>query len=384
VIADGEQPLGSIGPFEVETPWWQDTEAISRRFPDLAVLRLIDVHAPPGAVSGGTVRYLVERISSTAGAATLETGPVPDDVELDDDGPLRMPWARPGGPSLDLEWVASVVPVAGTPVQHRTWNLSAIWSVPTTNGEVWLKCLPPFLRHEGRVLEALSDQRVPRLLASDAHRLLLGPLPGRDGYDATLDERRELIDALIAIQRTTVQRTDELLDSGVPDRRWPALLTAARAVIDARTSADPRLRALVEDADARVPAIAACGMDDVLVHTDAHGGNARIGDGVLAPIWFDWGDAAIGHPILDVAVLERPGTPFRDELVSYWLDAWKRACPDSDPHRAWPLIRPFAALLGAVVYQGFLNGIERSERVYHEGDVAPCLERAVQLASQPV
>jgi hypothetical protein len=48
------------------------------------------------------------------------------------------------------------------------------------------------------------------------------------------------------------------------------------------------------------------------------------------------------------------------------------------------LIRPFAALLGAVVYQGFLNGIERSERVYHEGDVAPCLERAVQLASQPV
>ena len=97
-------------------------------------------------------------------------------------------------------------------------------------------------------------------------------------------------------------------------------------------------------------------MDDVLVHTDAHGGNARIGDGVLAPIWFDWGDAAIGHPILDVAVLERPGTPFRDELVSYWLDA----------------------------YQGFLNGIERSERVYHEGDVAPCLERAVQLASQPV
>jgi hypothetical protein len=381
VVAHDARLLGSIGPFEVATPWWQDIEPISRCFPHLAVLRLLDVSAPPGATNGGTVRYLAEQVGPSPDALPLELGPVPEGVVLDEDT-MRMPWARPGGPSLDLEWVASVVPVTGTPVQHRTWNLSAIWSVPTAVGAVWLKCLPPFLSHEAQVLRALSDRAVPRLLGHDGHRLLLQSLPGRDGYDATIGERKQLIDTLIAIQLTTVSRTSELLASGVPDRRWPALLAAAGAVVDARAPEDPELRALVEGADARVRAIVECGMDDVLVHTDAHSGNARIVEGA-GPIWFDWGDSAVGHPILDVAVLERPGTPFRDELIAYWLDAWKRACPDADPHRAWRLIRPFAALLGAVVYQRFLDGIERSERVYHEGDVTACLARAVELASIP-
>jgi hypothetical protein len=259
--------------------------------------------------------------------------------------------------------------------------LSAIWSVPTADGEVWLKCLPPFLGHEGQVLEALSDLAVPRLLGRDEHRLLLWPLPGRDGYEATVDERKKLIDALVAIQRTTVHRTGELLAAGVPDRRWPALLALARAVVDARMPDDERLQALVDDSDARVDAITACGLDDVLVHTDAHGGNARILEGAATPIWYDWGDSAVGHPVLDVSVLERPETPSRDVLISYWLDTWKHACPGSDPRRAWQLMRPFAALLGAVVYQRFLDGIERSEHVYHEGDVLPCLARASALVT---
>jgi hypothetical protein len=384
VVADGDQLLGSVGPFEASTPWWQDIEPISRLRPELVVLRIIDVRAHDGAISGGTVRYLAEVLGGARNRLPQDLGPVPVDLALDED-PLRMPWARPGGPGRDLDWVASIVAVTGTPVQHRTWNLSAIWSVPTGDGDVWLKCLPSFLAHEGRVLEALSRHAVPELLARDAHRLLLRALPGRDGYDATLDERKQLIDALIAIQCTTVSRTQELLDVGVPDRRLPALLAAARAVVDARAPEDRRLRSLVGDNDARVRAIAECGLDDVLVHTDAHSGNARIGHDAGLPVWFDWGDSAIGHPILDVAVLERPGTPFRDELVSHWLDAWGRAIPGSDPHRAWRLIRPLAALLGAIVFQGFLDRIERSERIYHEHDVDPCLERAAQLAaSEPL
>ena len=41
---------------------------------------------------------------------------------------------------------------------------------------------------------------------------------------------------------------------------------------------------------------------------------------------------------------------------------------------------PLAALGAAVVYQGFLDAIEPSERIYHEGDVAPWLELAGRLA----
>lgn len=384
VVRDSEL-RGSIGPLKVSTPWWQDIEPIARLFPQLVVLRLLDVHAPAGATSGGAVRYLAEAIGPNHPGGvkldTLDLAAVPEDLTLHDD-PLRMPWAKPGGPDLDLEWVASLVEITGAPVQHRTWNLSAIWSVPTADGEVWLKCLPPFLSHEGLVLAALADQAVPRLLGRDAHRLLLGPMPGRDGYDATLEDRKALIDALLAIQLTTTNRIQTLLTAGVPDRRWSALLDAARAVVVERAPEDARLRSLVDHADARVQALLECGLDDVLAHTDAHPGNARIGQGVGSPIWFDWGDSAIGSPLLDLAVLDRPGTGFADELTDYWLGSWQRARPDSEPHRAWELARPLASLLGAVVYQRFLDGIERSERVYHDADVPACLRRAADLVHQ--
>ena len=48
--------------------------------------------------------------------------------------------------------------------------------------------------------------------------------------------------------------------------------------------------------------------------------------------------------------------------------------PAADPERAAELIAPIAALLGALVYQGFLDGIEPSERPYHEADVPACCE----------
>jgi hypothetical protein len=101
-----------------------------------------------------------------------------------------MPWAESGGPAADLAWAAEHVEIAGAPQQHRTWNLSAIWALPTRDGQVWLKCLPPFCAHEPAVLGLLSDQRVPRVLASEGHRVLLADLPGEDGYLASVEVRR--------------------------------------------------------------------------------------------------------------------------------------------------------------------------------------------------
>jgi len=81
--------------------------------------------------------------------------------------PLRHPWAEVGGPADDLAWVANQVEVTGPPRQHRTWNLSAIWSIPTATGTVWLKCVPPFFAHEIAVLDTLRDLPVPQLIAAD-------------------------------------------------------------------------------------------------------------------------------------------------------------------------------------------------------------------------
>jgi Ser/Thr protein kinase RdoA (MazF antagonist) len=184
---------------------------------------------------------------------------------------------------------------------------------------------------------------------------------------------------LIDLQISSIDRLGELRLAGVPDRRWDALLGAAEAVVLRRAPGDKVLRRLLDGAERRIATIDECGLPFVLVHGDAHSGNARTGPGADPGIWFDWGDCRIGHPLIDVAVLLRAGTEHADPLIAHWLDGWKRALPGTDPHRAWELVKPLAALGNAVVYQGFLDAIEASEQPYHVNDVLPCLAEAAEM-----
>ncbi|MGD0081874.1 MAG: aminoglycoside phosphotransferase family protein [Acidimicrobiales bacterium] len=379
VVSRSGRVLGALAPFDVETPWWQEVEPIRRAVPGVAVLRMLDAEPAPGHVMGGRVTYLVEALDG-ASTALGQPGVLRDWGGRLTDDPLRMPWAHPGGPEADLEWAAAQVPINGPAVQRRTWNLSSIWSLPTEDGLIWLKCVPPFFGHEAAVLSLLGTERVPRLLAADSHRMLLADLPGHDGYFAPFEAHRDLIDVLVDLQLSTIDRIGELRAAGVPDGRWHGLLEAADAVVRRWAPEDEALRQLIDTADRRIDAIAECGLPDVLVHGDAHSGNARVGEGAGTGIWFDWGDCRIGHPITDVAVLARPGTEQAEALRTHWLDRWARSLPGTDPHRAWQLVRPLAALGEAVTYQGFLDGIEASERPYHVNDVLPCLAKAAALA----
>jgi Phosphotransferase enzyme family len=380
VVMDDDGTTGELGPLAVPTPWWPDVRPLGAAFPGLAVLRLLHASPPPGAVAGGDVVYLAEWLPEDLASTDRRVRPLRSWRGTLHPDALRLPWASPGGPAADLRWACGHLTASGPPEQHRTWNLSSIWTIPTTDGGVWLKCVPGFSEHESKVLELLDGHPVPRLLAVDGHRQLLEPMPGEDGYGATLAQHRVLIDELVAMQLATMDRLDELLAAGVPDRRWPTLLELATDVVARNLPEDPELQQLLETADERIAAIGSCGLPEVLVHGDAHGGNARIGPGTGRGIWFDWADARLGNPLLDVAVLERPRTPHRGELIAHWLDAWRSAVPGSDPHRAWPLVRPLAALGDAVVYQGFLDQIEASERIYHRDDVLPCLWRASEHA----
>ena len=92
VTPDGEV-VGALPPFGVASPWWQDAEPVvnaarERHGIDVTVLRLLDTELP--IPHGGTVTYLAE----VAHPVSAE----PWDGTLDDQ-PLRMAWARPGGPS---------------------------------------------------------------------------------------------------------------------------------------------------------------------------------------------------------------------------------------------------------------------------------------------
>jgi aminoglycoside phosphotransferase (APT) family kinase protein len=192
----------------------------------------------------------------------------------------------------------------------------------------------------------------------------------------------------VAAQDRWAGRVDELLTLGLPDRRSAPLLDAVRCL-----ARRPEVRATLPDADLaavdalveelpeRLAALDACGLPATLVHGDLHAGN-WVGDPSdeserLALL--DWGDTMIGHPMIDVRafLLRVAEDATRERLRTVFVEEWARRRPGSDADRAMALIGPVAALVGAVVYRMFLDGIEATEQRYHARDVPDMLRLAV-------
>jgi hypothetical protein len=375
--------VGQIGPLTVDVPWWQEAGPVVRaardRFGvDVTILRLLESERP--APHGGAVTYLAEvgrRVRAAPWRGTL------------DDHPLRMPWARPGGPDRDLAWADEVlrgrgIRRIGPAEQVRSWNLSSMWCLPVQGQTAWLKVVPPFFAHEGPMLERLDGALVPALLAQDDGRILMPEIPGEDQYDAPLPALLEMVSLLVRLQRDWIGRTDELLGLGLPDWRAPALRRSIRDAVERAAdelSAEDRgtLAALVDGLDDRLAAVAGCGLPDTLVHGDFFPGNVRGEPGRL--VLLDWGDCGVGHPLLDeAAFLDRIPAEAIEPVRLRWHDAWRAAVPNADPSRASGLLAPVAAARQAVIYRRFLDAIEPSERPYHRADPAAWLHRTAELA----
>ncbi len=87
-----------------------------------------------------------------------------------------------------LEWASGQVDLTGRPVQRKTWNLSALFRLPTADGTVWLKAIPGFAAAEPAAIAAFAEVDpglVPAVLASGPGRLLLADVPGADCWDAS-------------------------------------------------------------------------------------------------------------------------------------------------------------------------------------------------------
>ena len=378
--------LGQLPPLPSEVPWWPETASVvagarERYGVEVTVLRLLDTEL--ASQPGGRVTVLAE--VNDPGEAPL----LPWDGELDD-SPLRLPYARPGGPARDLAWAAEHLASAGLraggrPEQVRTWNLSSLWRLPLEDGTAtWLKCVPPFFAHEGAVLARLAGGPVPQLLAHEPGRVLMAEVPGEDQYDAGLPVLLALVELLVGVQAQEVGHEDELLALGLPDWRGPALTTAVEDVVRRHQHAlgPPErqgLGRLLDGLDRRWADLSACGIPDTLVHGDVHPGNSR-GDGQHL-VLMDWGDCGVGHPLLDQpAMLDRIAPAAVGAVRLAWERAWRAVVPGADPGRAAELLAPVAAARQAVLYQGFLDRIEPSEHPYHRDDPLLWLARASALA----
>jgi hypothetical protein len=375
--------LGALPPVAGATPWWNDMEplvaAVRAHYGvEITVLRLLSVGEPQA--TGVEVTYLAETNQAVVAAKPWD--------EALADHPLRLPYAKPGGPRADLDWAAGVLARRGlaqdgAPVQVRTWNLSSLWRLRADERTFWLKVTPPFMAREGAILEALAGGPVPTLIGREGARILMPEIPGEDLYFAGEPTLARMVDLIVDLQRGWIGRTAALLGLGLNDWRGPPL---ARAIAETfERNADvlakedrARLIPFVEALDERFAKVAACGLPETLVHGDFHPGNLR-GDGETLTL-LDWGDSGVGHPLLDEpAFLEHVPSDAAPALRRRWHLAWEAAAPGSQPGRASSLLAPIAALRQAVIYQGFLDCIEPSEHPYHQTDPADRLGRAARL-----
>jgi Ser/Thr protein kinase RdoA (MazF antagonist) len=386
-VDDHGAVLGALAPFDVELPWWSEIESVvdgarEHHAVDVVVLRLLEARPPGDPLEmGGDATYAVER----RGEAQLRPVDARVAALATSDDPLRLPYARPGGPARELAWAESVLAThgrasTGAARQMRTWNLSSIWQIPTAAGPVWLKSVPPFFAHEGAVIERLADPALPPLLGFEPGRVLMDDIPGVDHYDAAERTIARAITTLVGIQDRVANEIDALFGLGLPDWRGPALRALATDVVERHAPelvSDERdaLDRLLATFDARTAEIDACGLPITIVHGDFHPGNLR-GD-PDAPTLLDWGDCGVGHPLLDHPALFTSRAAAHDEtLRAHWANEWRARRPGCEPERAAARIRPIAALRQAVIYRGFLDHIEASERIYHEADPARWLRIA--------
>ncbi len=384
--------LGALPPVELAMPWWPEAadlvEAVrSRDGLESTGLRLIDCE--PGRVYGGAISYLAEVESPPPPGALRRWSPVSADHPAEDplaNQPLRQSWARPGGPRELLAWaderlLANGLRRTGPAEQRRTWNLSALWRIPTSEGRIWLKTVPAFFAHEGAVIDWIGEPIAPRLIDFAPGRALISDIPGEPNHDVTDPaELRPMVTLLTNLQHRALDRTDELLALGVPDKRLRTMVGRIPSVVeewgrDLQPGERTDLDHLLSGLPARLDAIGACGVPDTLVHGDFHPGNVAGTPG--AYVILDWGDSFLGHPLIDeLAFVRRLDGPLQAVARSWFVAAWQRIVPGADPAEAARLLEPVLPLLAAVMYADFCAAIEPSERPYHASDAVAMLRDA--------
>jgi hypothetical protein len=297
----------------------------------------------------------------------IESGRVPDH---------RQPWARRGWFRQAAAWITGELQrlgytVTGPPQLTHYWSLACVMRTPTERGDIYFKVaadLPLFV-NEPVVLSGLArlfPTMIPAPLATDPRRgwMLL------QDFGTPLDEtpspetHLEMLRCYASIQQDTGGKAETLLALGCVDRRLPVLAAQLDGLLSDATALQglteeeiahfrheaPRLKAMCAE-------LAAMGIPDSLMHGDLHLGNVARRNGQL--LFFDWTDAGVGHPFLDVvSIFDEKDKALRARLQDEYLAQWRDYASPEQLKRAWHLAERLSALHQAVTFQYILGSLD--------------------------
>jgi aminoglycoside/choline kinase family phosphotransferase len=280
-------------------------------------------------------------------------------------GPLR--WTDPDWLSSAHRWIATQLDTHGydadgpaTQPHIRPW--STAMRIPTTAGPVWFKAGTQALAHEASLtsfLATLLPEHSPRIIAVEPDQgwLLMEDLGEklRALINAVADLRwwHQVVGIYADLQQLAARRSDELIATGIPDNRPPALKRhweelladtdclmvgtadgVSREQLRTARGLWPRIDELCEDAGR-------AGLPDTVVHEDLHDANVFVnGERIIVA---DWGDSCIANPLTTLTVLLRSAAYQREleetapEIVAIrdrYLACWGEHAPPEKLKRA--------------------------------------------------
>ena len=318
---------------------------------------------------------------------------------------LRPQWSHPGWFARASSWIvdqmaADRLPVVATPRQHQLWGISVVLSATSADGNVFFKCSAEAFRHEAVATQALAGmmpELVPEVIAVDGARgwMLMRDLGAAELGDQDESLWSEGVVAHAGIQRLWLGRSEELVALGLPVRSLADLAAQVGAMTQDTAllgRMPPELRErwlatepMLVESCRRLDEI---GPGPTLVHGDFHPWNVAFGPATTRV--FDWTDAAVSHPFVDLAtyVFRSQDLAVRRRLVDAYVDAWSMVGSESSLREAAALglvvgalyqVQSYRALLPTLVGNGAddgladadLNWINRSLTRHEQGLASP-------------
>jgi hypothetical protein len=296
----------------------------------------------------------------------------------------RAHWEQPGWFQPTAAWIQQQLTALGNPAtgpveQVKQWFLSAILRVPTAQGWVYFKASngSPLMVNEALLTQRLAQlfpAVMPQPLAIDAERdwSLLADFGPEIGWGAPVETREAALIAFAQLQIASAGQVDDLLAHGCIDRRLPNLIAEIAPLLN-----DPLMMAMIEPAQqqrlvAAAPHLvelcqqmAAYNVPATLVHGDLHMSNiARRADHLGGEhfVFFDWSDACIAHPFLDmIAILHEKEPALQSRLRDAYLALWTPYEPMERLLELWQLAYPLCALHQAISYRSIAHHAESGD-----------------------
>jgi hypothetical protein len=282
---------------------------------------------------------------------------------------LRPAWSHPGWLARASTWMVEQMAAHGRPAigpvqQHQLWSISVILRCPSEDGDVYFKSSTGVFRHEAAVTQALAERMpdlVPEVIAVESAEgwMLMRDLAAPELGDLDESLWHQGLASHAGIQRSWLGRTDELVALGLPVR--------SMADLAAQVEVGPR---------------------PTLVHGDLHPWNVTLGANAVRV--FDWTDAAVSHPFVDLAtyVFRTSDLPVRRRMVDAYVEAWSAEASWTSLREAAALglvvgalyqVQTYRALLPTLVRNGAdddmadadLDWINRSLTRHHQGLESP-------------